>query len=249
VGTLLVGEKTDCTRGPAVAHRTRLRTDMAAFSTLLFFAAVSITVVASQNSVSEDCLVGEDCIGIRSCTAVVQQLQRAKATQDATKRNEIIQSVRDKVCGKRKERRVCCASSEPLQTFTQQAAAPVPKKIGTFTNIFHDIAGTAYALNETTILIKGFNYDGEGPDAFFLGGTHGRPSKSGEVVMPYPFEGRHFNYRDKNIPILGRFNGNKDVVLHLPPGTTVDQLKWISVWCRDYTVNFGHVNVPSNFVI
>ena len=74
--------------------------------------------------------------------------------------------------------------------------------------------------------------------------------------MPYPFEGRHFNYRDKNIPILGRsdlvhtsilalefernekeseeseghhclfrFNGNKDVVLHLPPGTTVDQLK------------------------
>ena len=46
---------------------------------------------------SEDCLLGEDCIGIRSCTAVVQQLQRAKATQDATKRNEIIQSVRDKV--------------------------------------------------------------------------------------------------------------------------------------------------------
>ena len=87
------------------------------------------------------------------------------------------------VCGKRKERRVCCASSEPLQTFTQQAAAPVPKKIGTFTNIFHDIAGTAYALNETTILIKGFNYDGEGPDAFFLGGTHGRPSKSGEVYL------------------------------------------------------------------
>ena len=147
-------------------------------------------------------MIGEECIGIRSCTAVVQQLQRAKATQDATKRNEIIQSVRDKVplkflvtglrkpnnfqvCGKRKERRVCCASSEPLQTFTQQAAAPVPKKIGTFTNIFHDIAGTAYALNETTILIKGFNYDGEGPDAFFLGGTHGRPSKSGEVFIRF----------------------------------------------------------------
>jgi len=239
----------------AVAHRTRLRTDMAtcaAFSTLLF-ATLTFALVLAQNSVSEDCLVGEDCIGIRSCSAVVQQLQRAKATQDASKRNEIIQAVRDKVCGKRKERRVCCASEQqPLQTFTQQqtaAAAPVPKKIGTFTNIFHDIAGTAYALNSTTILIKGFNYDGEGPDAFFLGGTHGRPSKSGEVVMPYPFEGRHFNYRDKNIPILGRFNGNKDVVLHLPPGTTVEQLKWISVWCRDYTVNFGHVNVPSNFAI
>ena len=152
---------------------------------------------------SEDCLVGEECIGIRSCSAVVEQLQRAKATQDATKRNEIIQAVRDKVgiiqsrtkknriinkkiffqvCGKRKERKVCCASSEqePLQTFAQQES---PKKIGTFNNIFHDIAGTAYALNSTTVLIKGFNYDGEGPDAFFLGGTHGRPSKSGEVFL------------------------------------------------------------------
>merc|ERR1711990_1110103 len=131
----------------AVAHRTRLRTDMAtsaAFSTLLF-AALTFAVVVAQNSVSEDCLAGEECIGIRSCTAVVQQLQRAKATQDATKRNQIIQAVRDKVCGKRKERRVCCASEqqEPLQTFVQQAAAPVPKKIGTFTNIFHYIAGTA----------------------------------------------------------------------------------------------------------
>merc|ERR1711936_1359529 len=230
-----------------VAHGASLRTDMAtraAFSTLLLAASL----VGAQNSVSSDCFLGEECIGIRSCSAVVEQLQRAKATQDATKRNEIIQAVRDKVCGKRKERKVCCASSEQesLQTFAQQES---PKKIGTFNNIFHDIAGTAYALNSTTVLIKGFNYDGEGPDAFFLGGTHGRPSKSGEVVMPYPFEGRHFNYRDKNIPILGRFNGNKDVVLHLPPGTTVDQLKWISVWCRDYTVDFGHVNVPANFVI
>merc|ERR1711936_1087832 len=215
-----------------VAHGASLRTDMAtraAFSTLL----LTVSLVIAQNSVSEDCFLGEECIGIRSCSAVVEQLQRAKATQDSVKRNEIIQAVRDKVCGKRKERRVCCASEQPQEQQAVQTSAVVPKqpkKIGTFTNIFHDIAGTAYALNSTTILIKGFNYDGEGPDAFFLGG-------------------KHYNYRDKTIPILGRFNGKKDVVLHLPPGSTVDQLKWISVWCRDYTVNFGHVNVPSNFSI
>lgn len=234
-----------------MAHGASLRTDMAtraALSTLL----LTVSLVGAQNSVSSDCFLGEDCVGIRSCSAVVEQLQRAKATQDSVKRNEIIQAVRDKVCGKRKERRVCCASEQPQEQQAVQTSAVAPKqpkKIGTFTNIFHDIAGTAYALNSTTILIKGFNYDGEGPDAFFLGGKHGRPSKSGEVVMPYPFEGKHYNYRDKTIPILGRFNGKKDVVLHLPPGSTVDQLKWISVWCRDYTVNFGHVNVPSNFSI
>merc|ERR1712014_105764 len=215
-----------------VAHGASLRTDMAtraAFSTLL----LAVSLVGAQNSVSSECFLGEECVGIRSCSAVVEQLQRAKATQDSGKRNEIIQAVRDKVCGKRKERRVCCASEQPQEQQAVQTSAVAPKqpkKIGTFTNIFHDIAGTAYALNSTTILIKGFNYDGEGPDAFFLGG-------------------KHDNYRDKTIPILGRFNGKKDVVLHLPPGSTVDQLKWISVWCRDYTVNFGHVNVPSNFSI
>ena len=51
----------------------------------------------SPDSVSEDCFLGEGCIGIRSCSAVVEQLQRAKATQDSVKRNEIIQAVRDKV--------------------------------------------------------------------------------------------------------------------------------------------------------
>jgi len=40
-----------------------------------------------------------------------------------------------------------------------------------------------------------------------------------------------------------RFDGKKDVVLHLPPGTTVDQLKWISVWCRQFNINFGHVMI------
>merc|ERR1712037_448014 len=110
-----------------VAQRTRLRTD----GTRRWPSTRPLSYVGAQNSVSEDCLLGEECIGIRSCTAVVQQLQKAKATQDATKRNEIIQAVRDKVCGKRKERRVCCASEqEPVQTFGQ-APAPVPKKIGT----------------------------------------------------------------------------------------------------------------------
>ena len=51
----------------------------------------------SPDSVSSDCFLGEECVGIRSCSAVVEQLQRAKATQDSVKRNEIIQAVRDKV--------------------------------------------------------------------------------------------------------------------------------------------------------
>ncbi len=33
----------------------------------------------------------------------------------------------------------------------------------------------------------------------------------------------------------------QDVVLHLPVGVTVDQLRWISVFCRQYDIDFGHV--------
>merc|ERR1719244_237236 len=42
------------------------------------------------------------------------------------------------------------------------------KKIGDFVKLAHGVSGTAYAVNKSTILIKGFTYDGKGPDAFFL---------------------------------------------------------------------------------
>ncbi len=40
-----------------------------------------------------------------------------------------------------------------------------------------------------------------------------------------------------------RFDG-EDLVLRLPPGLTVDELRWLSVWCRAFTVNFGEVAWP-----
>merc|ERR1712080_497442 len=189
-----------------------------------------------QDSVSVSCKGTEQCVGIRTCPSIVEQLTRAKNTEDAD---------RKEVCGEKRERNVCGESDgAPVTALAQDDTM---KKIGTFVNIFHDIAGTAYALDDKTILIKDFTYDGQGPDAFLLAGTSGRPSKSGDVVLPYPYTGETFNYTDKGIPILGRFTGSKDITLTLPPGKTVDQLKWLSVWCRDFTVNFGHVNFPANF--
>ena len=104
---------------------------------------------------------------------------------------------------------------------------PALVKIGSFKNIYHNIGGEAYALDSSTILIKDFTYDGEGPDAFFLAGTSGKPSRrSGNVVLPYPYSGEHFSYSDRHIPLLLRsFNGSEDVVLTLPPGRTVSDLK------------------------
>lgn len=45
--------------------------------------------------------------------------------------------------------------------------------------------GTIYAVDETTLFIKGFDYDGMAPDAYFWVGVTKRPSPEGYIV-PYP---------------------------------------------------------------
>lgn len=184
------------------------------------------------------------------------KLNRAKDTTDEVKRRSIVAEVKKKVCGNKRDRTVCCPlkisafdkkdSSEEEDKFVDSLVTPVP--IGSFRNIFHDIGGQAFALDSNTVLIKGFTYDGEGPDTFFLAGTSGSPSNRGDVVLPWPSDGKKYTYRDRDIPLIKRsFDGEEDIELTLPQGKTVDQLKWISVWCRDFNVDFGHVTFPKDF--
>merc|ERR1712223_741183 len=124
------------------------------------------------------------------------------------------------------------SSSSPVSSATSDTGM---KQIGSFVELHHGVEGDVFALDEETIVIKNFVYDGQGPDAFLLAGTSGQPSKGGEVVLPVPNDdGRTYAYTDKDIPILGRFTGDEDVVLRLPPGRRVSDLKWLSVWCREY---------------
>lgn len=39
---------------------------------------------------------------------------------------------------------------------------------------------------------------------------------------------------------------NKDVTLSLPEGKTLRDVKWFSVWCDEFEVNFGDVTIPKN---
>ena len=126
-------------------------------------------------------------------------------------------------------------------------AKPIPGtefkgvELGKFTEFHHGIAGTVYALNQSSLFVKDFQYDGAGPDAFFWAGTDSdKPSEDG-VILPYPFEGKFYSYQDQSAPVLGRFYPSQDVVLHLPGGTQVNDLKWLSVWCRAFSANFGQV--------
>lgn len=57
--------------------------------------------------------------------------------------------------------------------------------IGRLTQYAHGIRGTVYAVDESTVFVRGFAYDGTGPDAYFWVGDTPQPSPEG-ILVPYP---------------------------------------------------------------
>ena len=58
---------------------------------------------------------------------------------------------------------------EPFDTVTAYGRA-----IGSFSNLAHDVTGDVYAFDDNSLLIRNFNYDGEGPGTY----NHTGPVKS-----------------------------------------------------------------------
>ena len=131
-----------------------------------------------------------------------------------------------------------------LKNFSYVSDSDAKEKIyiGQITQYAHGVTGTIFYVKEDNqLVIENFTYDGLGPDAFFWVGTQGnKPSPNG-ILLPYPFEGEFFDSKDSNAPILDKaFNGSQLAIeLTLPNDLKVSDLKWISVWCREYEVNFG----------
>ena len=59
------------------------------------------------------------------------------------------------------------------------------------------------------------------------------------MVLNYPYLAEHLLYTDRRISRLPRFSGQKDLLVGLPPGVAASSIAWISVWCRQFEVNFG----------
>ena len=84
-------------------------------------------------------------------------------------------------------------------------------KVGDFKNHYHDIAGEVFIKDEKTLVIKGFGYDGTGPDSFFLAGTSEKISSDG-IILPYPFQDKFYDYEDKKVPLLERSFSEEKIV-------------------------------------
>jgi hypothetical protein len=109
------------------------------------------------------------------------------------------------------------------------------KYIGPITAQKHKVSGEVFAVDSRTLHIRGFTYDGTGPDAFFWTGFTEQPGPEG-VIIP--------NERGTK-EVLGAYN-NQDITISLPDGLTLRDIKWFAIWCRAYEVNFGDLYIPAN---
>jgi len=121
--------------------------------------------------------------------------------------------------------------------FVSAVVAEIP--LGELTTKAHGVGGSLYAKDEHTLVVKNFKYDGQGPDAFFWVGKEGVPSPNG-ILVPYPTPEKPIEDL-KDAPVLKGFDGKEDVTITLPENLKVSDLKWFSVWCRQYSVNFADV--------
>ena len=123
--------------------------------------------------------------------------------------------------------------------------------IGNFTTLAHGVTGEVYFIDNHTLEVKDFNYDGKitlfsflrnslifmsgtGPDAFFYVGKKGTFVHSANqkgIWIPYPIWSRSK---------LSAYAG-KTIHLELDKDININELGWLSVWCRKYAVDFGHV--------
>ena len=89
---------------------------------------------------------------------------------------------------------------------------------------FHDVGGTAEIVDDCTVVISNFTYDGTGIDVRIYGG------QDGDYDAGYPMT--------DDLLLPGGYDG-VTLVAKLPPGESVDQLDGVSVWCVDVGIDFG----------
>ena len=81
------------------------------------------------------------------------------------------------------------------------------------------VAGEVYAVDEETLLIKNFIYDGNGPDTYFWAGSSNRAGPQGFIV---PDETGRTNVLKAYL--------NKEFTIKLHNGKKISDIKWFSIY-------------------
>ncbi|WP_159083994.1 DM13 domain-containing protein [Saccharobesus litoralis] len=97
----------------------------------------------------------------------------------------------------------------------------------TFSMKAHDVSGNAEIIDNCTIRVSNFNYDGGGPQVLFYGGVDGdyKDSTVGFAI------GSQLNRSSAYV--------NETLTLSLNSPSTLDMMNGLSVWCAAVNTSFG----------
>lgn len=112
--------------------------------------------------------------------------------------------------------------------------------IGKLNRRDHNVSGDVYAVDEQTLFIRAFNYDGLAPDAYFWSSvSSAQPAAADGFIVP--------DEKGSTKP-LERYV-DKDIVLRLPEGKTLREINWLCVWSRQRRENSGEIMIGRNLPI
>jgi len=97
-----------------------------------------------------------------------------------------------------------------------------------------------YALDERTIMLTQFNFDGNAPGAYFWAVRGSSVRSSTYWIVP--------DETGSSSP-LARAYVDRTITLTLPDAITIHTIDYFSVWCRPFRINFGEVVIPDNIVL
>lgn len=124
---------------------------------------------------------------------------------------------------------VASAASQRAPTTSQYYGAFIGKLSGRS----HNVSGDVFAVDEQTLFIKNFNYDGLNPDTYFWSGVKSDSAGPDGFIVP--------DEKGSTKP-LERYQ-DRDVVLRLPEGKTLREVGWLSVWSRQRRESAGDIAI------
>ena len=71
------------------------------------------------------------------------------------------------------------------------------------------------------------------------------PGESG-TILSYPADEKTYDYFDQQAPIIKRRFDDEEVTLTLPRKILAHQVGWVSVWCRNFSLDFGSVLINTD---
>jgi len=121
-------------------------------------------------------------------------------------------------------------SLENLNGQTMAACEKTHAKIGyngLFSTLAHNVAGQATIIDDCTIEISNFDYDGGGPEVYFYGAKDHQYGSNEAFAF--------------SLKLNGVVHQNETLTIRLPDNKTLDDLTGISVWCVEFGADFGNM--------